>query len=403
MSKKKNRKKELKRQQKLEVKVLSEQEATLFEIGQKAPIFYEKKVIDHFDVANTAASQLMEEHENLTDDDLMKIGEQLSKGIFPWRRDHELYQEAIITQNKNKRKKLLKQVLAENPDYFLAELHLWLADWNIYSPVYFAQAQALQERALQGWKNEEFADWYAFSARPYLTAFVYLIDFYSEAGFYYKALEIATLVDSKRPSRFPIGFVIRMLSLYNQLGQFDKLERFYQMRSRKYGPKDETVVVHLMIARLLQGRLKEAEQLFEHLIEINPDTLDFFSGDVIDQIERVYYDREYRLFSMESLASYLGPMLEFLLDAPLVLEILRNMALDRMGDEDSKLGFFEFWGLPFLKDIRLSAVQTFYREGFRSKSAIEAKTEKEILAIKGIGMKTVEQLKKNGVVFKKTK
>ncbi|MBF0818253.1 tetratricopeptide repeat protein [Streptococcus acidominimus] len=405
MVKKKNRKKELKRQQKLEVTVLSEQEAKLFEREEQAPIFYEERMIPHFDFYNVAVSQLREENKNLTDDELRYLPLQIAMGDFSWRRDHALYKEAMVTPNDRKRKKLLRQVLAENPDYFLAELHLWLADWDVSSPSYFRQTQDFQDRTIEHWKKERFADWYAFTARPYLTALVYLIDYYCEAGFYSKALELVTLIDSKQPSRFPTGFVVRMLSLYNRLGLFDKVERFYQMRVKEHGAEDDTVLVHLLIARILQGRWKEAEHLFERLSAINPATPRFFLEDTIFHIERMEDEIGYRLLSMESLASHLVPLMDFLLDVPLILEFLREKALDRQGGdffENSPFGFWELFHMPVFRDLRMNAVQIFYKEGFRSKKDFEARTEKEVLALKGIGAKTIEQLKKNGIVFKRS-
>ncbi|MBF0777144.1 hypothetical protein [Streptococcus cuniculi] len=405
MVKKKNRKKELKRQQKLDIKIVSEQEAALLEKGGPTQLFYEERIIPHFDPTNTAALQLLEENDSLTDDDIGMLPLQLATGTFVWRHDHLLYQKAVTTPNDHKRKKILHQVLAENPDYFLAELHLWLADWDVYSPSYFVHTQAFQAHTIERWKKEGYADWHSFTARPYLTALVYLMDYYCEAGFYSKALEIAILVDSKRPGRFPTGFVVRMLALYNRLGHFDKIERFYQMRVKKYGTKDDTVLVHLMIARILQGRWEEAQRLFDQLMMINPDTLTFFAGDPIDHIERIENQESYYHCTSESLASHLNPLLVLLLDTPLVLEFLKERALERQGEdfcEHLNLGFWGLFQLPIFRDLRMNAVQIFYKEGFRSKKDFEARTEKEVLALKGIGAKTIEQLKKNGIVFKRS-
>lgn len=44
---------------------------------------------------------------------------------FDWNQDHALFREAMYTPNKQKRNKLLKQVLKLNPDYFAAEYHLF--------------------------------------------------------------------------------------------------------------------------------------------------------------------------------------------------------------------------------------------------------------------------------------
>ena len=62
MAKKKNRKKELKRQQKLDIKVISEEEAVWTEIMAKNPTFVERRTIQNFDELHTAVMQYADEH-----------------------------------------------------------------------------------------------------------------------------------------------------------------------------------------------------------------------------------------------------------------------------------------------------------------------------------------------------
>ncbi|KXT76603.1 hypothetical protein [Streptococcus sp. DD12] len=59
-----------------------------------------------------------------------------------------------------------------------------------------------------------------------------------------------------------------------------------------------------------------------------------------------------------------------------------------------------FKALPQVADIRSNLVETLYQAGLTSAHAFENWTEKEILALKGIGKATVDKLKANGVTFK---
>ncbi len=59
-----------------------------------------------------------------------------------------------------------------------------------------------------------------------------------------------------------------------------------------------------------------------------------------------------------------------------------------------------FKDLPQVADIRPNLVETLYKAGLTSAHAFEKWTEKEVLALKGIGKTTVEKLKANGVSFK---
>ena len=50
--------------------------------------------------------------------DVQEINSKLGTGTFDWNQDHALFREAMYTPNKQKRNKLLKQVLKLNPDYW---------------------------------------------------------------------------------------------------------------------------------------------------------------------------------------------------------------------------------------------------------------------------------------------
>lgn len=60
----------------------------------------------------------------------------------------------------------------------------------------------------------------------------------------------------------------------------------------------------------------------------------------------------------------------------------------------------EFAALPELTGLRANLVETLYNEGLTSASAFATVTEKEVLALKGVGPATVKKLKENGVSFK---
>ncbi len=100
MAKKKNRKKELKRQQKLDIKVISEEEAAWTEIMAKNPTFVERRTIQNFDELHTAVMQYADEHGEYPDVQL--INYQLKNRIFDWNQDHALFRKAMHTPNTQK-------------------------------------------------------------------------------------------------------------------------------------------------------------------------------------------------------------------------------------------------------------------------------------------------------------
>ena len=64
------------------------------------------------------------------------------------------------------------------------------------------------------------------------------------------------------------------------------------------------------------------------------------------------------------------------------------------------LSLEDFVALPELAGIRANLVEALYNEGLTSAAAFETVTEKEVLALKGVGPATVKKLKENGVSFK---
>lgn len=56
-----------------------------------------------------------------------------------------------------------------------------------------------------------------------------------------------------------------------------------------------------------------------------------------------------------------------------------------------------------MKGIRMDFVHIFVENGIRTSSDFKKWTEKEVLALKGIGPVTVKKLKENGIKFKKEK
>ena len=108
------------------IKVVSEEEIALTESLGYQPVFVERRKIQNFDEQNIAMMQYFYEYGVYPD--VQEINSKLGTGTFDWNQDHALFREAMYTPNKQKRNKLLKQVLKLNPDYFAAEYHLFSFD-----------------------------------------------------------------------------------------------------------------------------------------------------------------------------------------------------------------------------------------------------------------------------------
>ncbi|WP_238601455.1 helix-hairpin-helix domain-containing protein, partial [Streptococcus suis] len=60
----------------------------------------------------------------------------------------------------------------------------------------------------------------------------------------------------------------------------------------------------------------------------------------------------------------------------------------------------DFLALPELEGIAAARLETFYEAGIQSVADFANHTEKELLALKGIGPATIKQLKEKGIELK---
>lgn len=411
MAKKKNRQKEFKRKQKLMIKVVSEEESALRESLGYQPVFVERRRIQNFDEQHTAITQYVDEYGVYPD--VQEINSKLGTETFDWNQDHALFREAMYTPNKQKRNKLSKQVLKLNPDYFAAEYHLFLSDVQDYNLPTFKRVLEFETLVLEKWKTNGYNNWNYFEARPILTALMFLIEYYMAERFYYKALEIVNLFLSKRPERFPPNFVFCMLSLYHITGQEFKVERFYQEELNQ-GKRSDTVLLHAIISAFSRGNVEDASKLFAKLVEINDDAVDYFIDE--DWPFKIFEIEElecYQPNSVESLQASLYPMSDYLQENIILTDFLTNEAgkfcsisrITRPSELEKNLStvtnWFSLMREEKMKGIRMDIVRIFVENGIQTSTDFKNWTEKEILALKGIGPVTVQKLKENGIRFKK--
>ncbi|HER6196369.1 TPA: helix-hairpin-helix domain-containing protein [Streptococcus pyogenes] len=78
-----------------------------------------------------------------------------------------------------------------------------------------------------------------------------------------------------------------------------------------------------------------------------------------------------------------------------------SQTVENLTASKERLTLDEFAGQPVVSGIRSDLVETLYAEGIHSAQAFKEWTEKDLLALKGIGPATVKKLVENGASFKK--
>lgn len=388
MTNKKNRKKELRQQQKQEnnkiIDFASFQEPILDEVSINR-LFEEYERTGNPEIMEQLASVLGFENLEMTEAD-------------------ELFYQAMEEEDENVQLRLISKLLARYPDHFEARFQSLLLRSTEFSADYLKELQDFYQVALSEWKNADYESWYSLEARSSLTVITFVTETYLQEGLIGLAGQVVDFVRSKlnADDRFPPGFVYLMLSVYNALYKTEEIADFYEEQLAQDW-QDDGVLVHLIIAKLLEGDIETARLLFAELVAINNEVLHVFDSlywvHLLDMANEV---SAYRPNSALSLQIALHPLQAFLVTKPFVIHQMLALAEDYQDSlPDSPRKRLEFFNSPCMKGIQIDKGRYLCDAGMMSREDLEKHTEKEILAISGIGPATVKQLKENGVRFKK--
>lgn len=397
MAKKKNREKELRRQQKLERR----------EARQAAdPVFVElahpQHVDELYDAILAYAKQKGKSPENLSQQELTNINQLLALDQFPFPKATRLFHQAMHTPDNHKRAKLLKEVLTLEPDHFSAKYHLLRTRQQLGSPEYLDAVLQFYEEVKQGWEAVNFLDWDYFPARPYLRALSYIIEYLYQETFLALAAEVASFVLVKKVKRPAPDFLPLTLAIYNELGRFHLVEAIYYSYLPLLPKQKDSLIFHMIVAKLLQGQVKEASSLFTELLAVNKQALDFFSDNWLEQLAVAHDLDVYRPFTRQSIALAAYHLAHFFHHNVTLCNLLGNLALEHGGlpRDSSFLDFYSGFRQSLFDGIRLDIYQILHQQNLRTLEDFKQVTEKDLLAIKGIGQGTIKKLKDNGVRFK---
>ena len=395
MAKKKNRKKELRRKQKQEDNKIVD----FASFAEKAdyPLALSEPELDEESV-----NRLFKEFEQTGNPEtLEQLASILEFGDSEMDEADELFYQAM-EEDEEIQLRLLTNLLAEYPDHFEAKFQSLILRSTEFSADYFKELQDFYQVALAKWKKADYESWYSLEARSPLTVITFVTETYLQEGLVGLAGQVVDFVRSKIDEAFPPGFIHLMMSVYNALYQEEEIEDFYEEQLAQDW-QDDGVLVHLIIAKLLNGDIEAARALFADLAAINGEVLHVFDSSywvhLLDMANEV---SAYRPNSSLSLQIALHPLQAFLLTKPFVIHQMLAIAEDYQDNlPDSPRKRMAFFNSACMKGIQIDKGRNLCDAGILSQEDLEKHTEKEILAISGIGPATVKKLKENGVRFKK--
>lgn len=397
MAKKKNRKKELRQQQKQENNKIIDFNAFAEKVDN--PLSFQGPVLDEESV-----NQLFEEFERTGNPEILEqLASILDFGDVEMAEADELFYQAMEEKDEKVQLRLITKLLARYPEHFEARFQSLLLRSTEFSADYLKELQDFYQVALTEWKKADYESWYSLEARSSLTVITFVTETYLQEGLVGLAGQVVDFVRSKIAvdDRFPPGFVYLMLSVYNALYKTEEITDFYEEQIGQEW-QDDGVIVHMLIATILIGDMDAAKELFRYLASVNKEALQVFNNPYWVQLLDIANEiSTYRPNSAASLQIALHPLQAFLVTKPFVIHQMVALAEEYQDSlPDSPRKRLEFFNSPCMKGIQIDKGRYLCDAGIMSKEALEKHTEKEILAISGIGSATVKKLKENGVRFK---
>lgn len=334
-------------------------------------------------------------------------------------------EEAQATNSPMRRKKLLEEAIKIWPENWDAQAILIDTSYRISFIELIEQYKSLEKRAHEAWyKHTEKGGYHYVEERPYLRLKDKLAYLYMKAGMLEHALE-HFLELYRIDESDALGSRYNILTLYVRKFDWKKAWRFF--KSVESRDKDDRLLFLIIILAVLTDRTDLAKGLLKKLVIVNSQIEAIFSDDMWP-VEDLY-DAEllladyYRPFSYQSLLMTLSGILPLVSENEYLFEWLKRETMKLIPEskktiaqkkamygeldphEEKKLSDFiyalrEDESNP-LRGMRIDRARILYHAGLRTYKDFTKKTEKQILALQGIGPNTIKELKTNGVQFKK--
>lgn len=276
MAKKKNRKKAMKRQQKISIKV---DPSGLF--GEWWPKTNLCGTLWPFelDQQDLALRQLYAQYseQELNQEFFNQQMELVRTGRFPFSEENLLLMAIINEDDDALRLKKIRSLIAENPSSYDAQLLLEMEHLDVLSPAFYTDFQDFVEWTLKLWRQEGYLDYNYLHSRSHWAGLVFALKVYLKLGYNTAALNLVEKIIAHRAERYASGFLPLAFAAYLVNGRLDKIDQLYRQVSQKpismAGP-----LVYKIFSSLLSGKRERAKKEFNHLLQINDEASSFFSG-----------------------------------------------------------------------------------------------------------------------------
>ncbi len=232
MAKKKNRKKAMKRQQKISIKV---DPSGLFGDGGPRPIFVERCDPLKLDQQDLALRQLYAQYseQELNQEFFNQQMELVRTGRFPFSEENLLLMAIINEDDDALRLKKIRSLIAENPSSYDAQLLIEMEHLDVLSPAFYTDFQDFVEWTLKLWRQEGYLDYNYLHSRSHWAGLVFALKVYLNLGYNTASLNLVEKIIAHRAERYAPGFLPLAFAAYLVNGRLDKIDQLYRQVSQK--------------------------------------------------------------------------------------------------------------------------------------------------------------------------
>ena len=395
--------------------LLFETEVRFMSFGNDNNIFRELQqfIDDHgddFETIEEAIETFMSfyHQENLDDDMEMS----------PEMESMELFELSLTVKNEAQRKVLLNEAIDIWPENWNA--HLELIDGSYMDQI--NQMRELENTAYESWQESEQAGWLNYEERPYLSLKYLFSVLLFKQGLLLEALDHFQVL-YEIDEMDSLGSRYFLMAIYCRLYDWESAHDLYTDVPYP-ASTDDRMIMPLLVLAILTGNTTYAKDLFLDLEEANQELGLLFTEDTwpVDLILSYADADQYLVDSFGSIALALNDILPVIVSSEYIYEwmieeyearephervnlsekVISFKGASKLFEEQryKDLTYKSYLEVPVLDGVVHNAAETLEAMGLVTIEDYAKFTEKELLAIKHVGPKSIEQLKANGVVFK---
>ncbi|EKB54059.1 hypothetical protein [Falseniella ignava] len=247
--------------------------------------------------------------------------------------------------------------------------------------------------------------------RPYFRARKFLLDFYKQEYLLGKAENTAKELLRNNPND-NLGARYSLMGTYVLSFQHKKARSFF--KKEPMHQEDDQMLFYMAVSLILDEDIQYAERIIKKLLKINPTITRFFIEQEFDSflVYSFLPDEYYQPNSERSLAIAFAEVLSLFQHSEYLYwtfqkilkqtnpEYFDQYYAQQVNWLNSYAEAYELAGTGIFTNISSQYVRPLLLEGLRTLEDFQAKGEREVLAIDGIGKGTVKKLRENGVTFK---